>query len=158
MILSSKISKASGALLWVITVVSLVVFAFGFLGGQAPEATIERSIPKYVDWVMYWDYIVFGAAIIGFLFFLVYQFVVDFIDNPKTAIIPVGLLVGFVAFMYICYAAGSTTPVPVSVELAEYNSVFWLKTVDMWIFSLSIMLGACLLTALGFAVKGAFDK
>ena len=158
MILSTKISKLSGSLLWVVTLISLVVFGFGFLGGEAPESEVERFVPKYVDWVIYWDYIVFFAALLAFLIFLVYQFVVDFIDKPKSAIISLGILFGFAALMVLCYVAGSTTPLPLSVDLAEYNTPFWLKSVDMWIFSLTIMMGACLLAALGFAIKQVFDK
>jgi hypothetical protein len=158
MAVTSKISKLSNLLLWVIVSVSMVVFGFGFLGGEAPESTIERSVPKYLDFVIYWDYVVFGAAIVGFLLFLIYQFVINFLDKPKSAIVSLGVLVGFIALMVICYAAGSTTPVPVNPELAEFNSPFWLKTIDMWIFSLSIMMGICLLACLAGAIKQVIDK
>ena len=158
MAVSSKISKFSNLLLWVIVLISMVVFGFAFLGGEAPESTIERSVPKYLDFVIYWDYVVFGAAIIAFLFFLVFQFVVNFMDKPKSAIMSLGVLVGFVALMVICYSAGSTTPIHVSADFIAYNTPFWLKTIDMWIFSLTIMMGLCLLAALAGAIKQAMDR
>ena len=158
MAVTSKISKFSSLLLWVIVSVSIVIFGFVFLGGEAPESTIETYVPKYLDWVIYWDYIVFGAAIVAFLFFLVFQFAINFIDRPKSAIMSLGVLVGFVALMVISYSAGSTTPIPVSADFVEYNTPFWLKLIDMWIFSLTFMMGLCLLAALAGAIKQAFDK
>ena len=158
MAVSSKISKFSNLLLWVIVLISMVVFGFAFLGGEAPESTIERSVPKFLDFVIYWDYVVFGAAIIAFLFFLVYQFVLNFMDKPKSAIMSLGMLVGFVAMMAICYSAGSDKPLPLHPDLVEYNTQFWLKLMDMWIFSLTIMMGLCLLAALGGAIKQAMDR
>ena len=158
MAVTSKISKFSNLLLWVIVVVSIVVFGFGFLGGEAPESTIDVYVPKYLDFVIYWDYVVFGAAIAAFLFFLVYQFAINFIDKPKSAIMSLGVLIGFVALMVICYSAGSITPIPLSADFVEYNTPFWLKFTDMWIFSLTIMMGLCLLAALGGAIKQVFDN
>jgi hypothetical protein len=130
------------------------------LGGEAPESTVDLKVPLYTDLMIYLDYIVFGLAIFGFIFFLVYQFVTNFINNPRSAIMSLGVLVGFLALLFICYAAGSDTPVANinDPDLAKYNTGGWLKIIDMWIFSLTIMLSLCLLACLAGAVKQVMDK
>jgi len=154
----SKIVRVTSWLLWLVIGSAIVVFFIYFLGGEAADSTIDRKVPLYTDLVLYLDYIVFGAAILSFLLFGVYQFVLTFITKPKSALVSLGVIILFAAFFIICYSLGDATPLVVSEDSEKYNTPFWLKMSDMWIFTLSGMMGLCLLASLGFAVKGAFEK
>jgi hypothetical protein len=154
----TKIRKITSWLLWLVLGCSIIVFFIYFLGGEAEESTIELKVPKYTDLMLYLDYIVFGAAVFSFILFGLYQFILTFVTKPKSALISLGIIVGFLAFFIICYNLGDATPLVVSEDSEKYNTPFWLKMSDMWIFTLTIMLGACLLACLGFAVKQVVDK
>ena len=157
-----RISKISNIVLWVVAAISIVVFALFYLGGEAensPWAGTQNSDPKYTETLIFWIYTMFALCIICLVGFGLFSFSTSMMEKPKSALAGLGAILAFVALLGITYSLGDTTPLEhINADSQVYNTPFWLKTTDMFIFSVYVMLTVCILSMIGGAVMKFFNK
>ena len=155
----TKIRRISSWLLLACTAISLIILVLFFFGGDNEPYKGEMWYPIYMDLMLYWQYMLFGITIVVTLFLSLWQFAAKFKNDVKSALMGLGVMVLFVAMLFITYSMGDTTPVPVvNSEAQAYNTPFWLKFSDMFLYSTYIMLGLCIFAVCGGSVKKILKK
>jgi len=158
----TKIRKVSSWTLWAVSAISVAVLALFYFGGEAessPWADTDWSDPKYTDTLLYWMYAMFAFAIIALAGFGIFQFITSFMTTPKKALGGLSVIVVFAMLLGLTYAIGNPTPLPgINTDSAHYNIPFWLKVTDMWLYSMYVLLTACILAVAVGSVKRFFVK
>lgn len=135
-------------------IIGIVLVLFYGVGFDNPNAA-GLNEPQYTDALIYLKYALAAITVALAVLAGVVQFVSSLKDNPKGAVKTLIALALLVAVIVVSYAMGSTEPVMVNGE--PYNDTFWLKTTDMFIFSMYI-LGAGAAVATIINMSGIFKK
>lgn len=141
-----KIQRLSGGVLGVLLLMTLVVVALFFLGGEAPEeqrvvADVSLSEPAQTDVLMGWMYVLLGLAVGVSLVGVMYKFVARCLVSPRSALrslLGVALVVGVLA---LSWCLGSDRPLDMPGYDGAENVPFWLKVADMFLYAIYILLG-----------------
>jgi len=144
----SKIRKISSWTMLLITVISLALFALFFFGGVGEPlgANSDQKNPIYTGELLIWAYILLGLCITGMVLFGLFQFGSKFKSNPKAAIMGLGVLVAFAVLLFVAYSLSDGTLLTshINADSQKYNTPFWLKTTDTWLYSMYILLALCI--------------
>lgn len=156
-----KIQNVSGTALLVMLLLSVVVVAMFFLGGETPMeqrlvADTSLSEPAQTDLLIYWMYILFGVTVAVTLVAALYQLVTGFIDSPKTTLKSLLGVVLLVVIMIVSWAIGSGEPLVMPGYEGTENVPFWLKLTDMFLFTIYILMGITVLLIVGFGITKKF--
>ena len=135
-------------------VIGIVLVLFYCVGFNNPNAA-GLNEPQYTDALIYLKYALALITVALAVIAGVAQFVASLKDNPKGAVKTLIALALLAAVIIVSYALGSTEPVMVNGE--PFNDTFWLKTTDMFIFSMYI-LGAGAAVATIINMSGIFKK
>ena len=134
MLLLKKLPNITKALLLSISAIVGVLF----FTGSSSNITIKNAVysePVYTDLIIIWTYILVALAITITLSFLIYKFIKSAIENPKKALIPIGIIIGSGVLLVIAYALGDGTPLNITGYDGNENVEFWLKTTDMLLYT-----------------------
>lgn len=154
----TKIRKISSWTLLAAAIISVVVMGIFYTGGVVDPAA-EMQEPIHTGLLIGWVYILFGATIVSTLIFAIWQFIGLLKTNAKSAMTSLGVLVVFAAIMFISYAIGDGTPLPIiNADSAAYNTPSWLKITDMWIYTTYILIGLIILSVIAGTVKRILNK
>ncbi len=154
----TKIRKTSSWTLLIVMIISAIILGMFYFGGVVDPAA-EKKEPVNTSLLLYWNYIVFGIALICLLLFGIMQFFSTLKAKPKAAIGSLVVLIAFIAMLGITYTFGDPTKLPgINVDSAQYNVEGWLKISDMWIFSIYILLGLSVLAIIGGSIKKVLNK
>lgn len=156
-----RIQNVSGTALLVMLLLSVVVVAMFFLGGETPMeqrlvADTSLSEPAQTDLLIYWMYILFGVTVAVTLVAALYQLVTGFIDSPKTTLKSLLGVVLLVVIMIVSWAIGSGEPLVMPGYEGTENVPFWLKLTDMFLYSIYILMGITVLLIVGFGITKKF--
>jgi len=158
----TKIRKISSWILWVVAAISVAVFALFYFGGEAensPYAAVQLSDPKYTDILIYWIYVTFALAIIALAGFGIFQLITSLMTTPKKTLGGLSVIIVFALILGFTYVMGNPTPLSgINTDSAQYNIPFWLKVTDMWLYSMYVLLIACVLAVAAGSVKRFFVK
>ena len=157
----SKIRKISSWTLILVSLVSLAFFALFFFGGVGePYGQNQSKNPVFTGELLYWAYALFALCAAGMLLFGIIQFGSKFKTNPKTALVGLGVLVCFAILLVIAYSMGDGTLLTqgINQDSQKYNTEFWLKTTDMWLYSIYILAGLAICAMLWGSVKKILSK
>lgn len=153
----SKIRKASSWTLLIIAIVSIVVFGLFFFGGVIDPAAAKPE-PTHTSTLLYWTYAVCFLAVATLFLFSLGAFFSNFKSNPKRAMLTLGIFAAFGAMLVITYAIGSTEKLPLGVDFASYNTDSWLKSADMWLYSIYALLGLSFVAVIWGSIKSLTTK
>ncbi len=156
-----KIQNASGAVLWVILLISIVVFAMFYLGGEAaPEARTALgitdtsiSMPVNTDTLVYWMYALVVATIAVTVIAAVLQYGALLKDSPKAAIRSLLGIILLVAVLVITYSMGDNTPLPLVGYTGSENQAPWLAIGDMFAYTVYLEIGVMVVLMIGFGIR-----
>lgn len=156
-----RIQNASGSILWILLIVTIVILGLFYVGGETPTAErvvadTSLSEPLYTEALLYWMYILFGIAIVVTLVAALYKFATSFVDAPKAAMKSLIGIVLLAAVMIISWSAGSTETLVMPGYDGTENVPFWLKITDMFLYTIYIQVGAMILLMVGFGVIKKF--
>jgi predicted Na+-dependent transporter len=144
----TKIHKTSKTTLLVGIIISIVVMALFFLGGQTPaqeKIIADLSQPRYTDIMLYWCYILLAITVCVLIAFAIMGFFKQLKESPKKALSGFLVLIGLAAMLIIAYSVGDGTPLNIPGYSGTDNVAGTLKMTDMWLFSCYIMLVLTLL-------------
>ncbi len=139
----TKIHRASKTTLLVGIIISILVMALFYLGGQTPaqeKIMADLSQPKYTDIMLYWCYILLVVTIIVLIGFAISAFFKQLKESPKKALSGFLVLIGLAAMLIITFILGDGTPLNIAGYSGTDNVAGTLKMTDMWLFSCYIML------------------
>ncbi|MDR0743074.1 MAG: hypothetical protein LBF05_01780 [Tannerella sp.] len=153
-----KIRKISSWTLLIVAIISIAVFALFYLGGDG-DPIGERRNPVYTGELLYWGYILLGICALSMILFGITQFANKFKINPQSALMALGVLVGFVILLIVAYSIGDATPLlGINADSQQYNVESWLKITDMWLYAMYILLGLAVVAILWGSVKKIMNK
>ncbi|MDR2533906.1 MAG: hypothetical protein LBC81_03915 [Tannerellaceae bacterium] len=137
----TKIRKISSWTLVITTVILLVVLGLFLTGGTNPPLNGKSLYPKQTDTLLYWGYVMFGLTLLATIIFALLQFVQNFRNDAKKALLGLGVIIAFAALLFITYSIGSGEPIArlATGSSSSYNVPSWLKTADMLIYSIYAM-------------------
>lgn len=139
----TKIHRTSKTTLLVSVIISIVVMALFFLGGQTPaqdKILTDLSQPRYTDIMLYWCYILLAITVCVLIGFAVMAFFKQLKESPKKALSGFLVLIGMAAMLIITFIMGDGTPLNIAGYSGTDNVPGTLKMTDMWLFSCYIML------------------
>lgn len=158
----TKIRKLSSWMLIILAIISIVVFAAFYLGGDnEPLMRNDEALknPKFTDLLMYWMYILLIVAAVCLLLFGLFQFFTKFKRSPKAALGGLAIFIGVAVLLFITYAMGDATPLArINVDSQQFNVPFWLKVSDMWLYTIYVLLGISIVAMIWGGVKKALNK
>ena len=158
----TKIRKISSWTMLAITLISLSIFALFFFGGVGEPlgANGDQKNPIYTGELLIWAYILLALCVTGLILFGIFQFGSKFKSNPKAALMGLSVLVAFAVLLLIAYllSDGTLLTTHLNQESEKYNTVFWLKTTDTWLYSMYILLGLCIFAMGWGSVKKILSK
>ncbi|MDR2970163.1 MAG: hypothetical protein LBV32_11265 [Tannerellaceae bacterium] len=155
----TKIRKFSSWVLILCTIVTLAVLGLFFFGGDLELYKGDMWNPKYIDVLLYWQYILFGLTVFAAIVLGLYQFAASFKSNPKGGVMGLVVLLLFFALLFLTYSFGDATPLNIlNVDAQAFNVPFWLKITDMWLYTTYTLTGLVILAIIGGSIKRIFDK
>jgi hypothetical protein len=153
----TKIRKISSWVFIVTILISVVVFGI-YYGGGTIDPTAETPEPVYTDVLLYWLYTMF-AVVVGFtVFFAVLQIAKLLKEDPKAGALSLVAIVLLVAMLFITRALGSDVALVLPGYEGTENVPFWLKTTDMFLYSIYTMVVLIVGVIVWGNVKRALDK
>ena len=146
----TKIRRISNWIFIAVILVCVSMFCLFFLGPDAEphmSGGTEFRNPLYTGEFMIWVYVLFAICLISMLSFGIFQFAAKFITKPLSSLLLLGVFGGFGLLLFLTYTFGDSTPIAAlnKPDLVEYNTEFWLKITDMFIFSIIILLSLAIL-------------
>ena len=143
-------------------VVSLIVLILYFVGGDTTALTStgqETTAPKNIDLMLYWIYITVAIGVILLLIFAVKTVLTMFQTDPKEAIKSVVTVAAFFVLMIVCYVISPEKEFSRIVNgEVETFSESTMKMIDMWLYSIYVLLAATVVLVVLFAVKRFISK
>lgn len=139
-----KISSWTLLACFLLTIVVLGLFYFGGIVDPAAE-TID-----YVNTnvLLNWTYLMFLITLVVMLVFAVVKFVSVLKINPKKALQSFIVLILFAIMLIVTYSMGDGTQIQgLNADSQVFNTPFWLKVTDMWLYS-SIVLFVLIILAI----------
>ena len=153
-----KIRKMSSWTLLIVSIVSLVVLGM-FFGGGITNPGEEMKEYVYTGLLLNWTTGLFFVTIASMILFAIWQFVTLLTSNPKAAMTGLGVIVAFIAMLFITYSMGDATPLTgLNADSQTYNTAGWLKITDMWIMSTLVLLVLILACVVWGSVKKMLSK
>ena len=149
----TKIRKMSSWTLLVVSLISIVVLGM-FFGGGITNPGEEMKEYVYTGLLLNWTTGLFFVTIGCMGLFAIWQFVNLLKVNPKSAVAALGVVVAFVAMLFITYSIGDGTPLQgLIADSQKYNTVGWLKITDMWINSSIVLMVLIIIAVVAGSVK-----
>lgn len=153
----TKIRKISSTVLLIIALITIVIFgAFIFAGSVDPTAA--KPEPVFTDVLMYTCYTVFGLTLLAMIIFAIVGFAGKLKTNPKGALGGLVAIIALAILLGVTYAIGSAEHLALSPDSMKYNTDFYLKFTDMWLYSIYAMLLMCIGALIWGAVRNALAK
>lgn len=154
----TKIRKMSSWTLLIVSIVSLVVLGM-FFGGGITNPGEEMKEYVYTGLLLNWTTGLFFVTIASMILFAIWQFVTLLTSNPKAAMTGLGVIIAFIAMLFITYSMGDATPLTgLNADSQTYNTAGWLKITDMWIMSTVVLLVLILACVVWGSVKKMLSK
>ena len=149
--------KVSKYILWILMVVSICMLGYSsFIAGtESVQQTTGQfiDVSTGLDAYLYWTEAIVIIAIVALLVLSLFNLK----NDPKAA---VGGIVGiavFAALLVVCYflSPASEDFVRVVNGETEVVTVGWLKIIDMWIYSVTALIGIVVALVVAFPVLRA---
>ena len=151
------IRKTSSYTFLALVAISVIVFALFLFGGSELDMK-EYKVYAYTDVLLYWTYALGVISIVTVLFFVVKGFVAELSASPSDALKTIAGPIALIVLLLVTYAIGDTTPLKLNQEAQGFNTPFWLKFSDMWIYSVYVLLFLTIVAAVAGAVKSALNR
>jgi len=154
--------KIANIALWIGIVVTVIVAAAFFLGGETTGVTstgAETTVPAQMDILLYWMYAIVAIGVILLLVFACKTLATMFQTDSKAAIKSIVTVAAFIILMIVCYVASPEKEFTriVNGETEVYSEAT-MKMIDMWLYSFYVLIGATIVLVLAFGAKRLISK
>ncbi len=136
----TKIRKVSSWTLLICSIVSVITLLMFYFGGVV-DPSAEMKEPVYTGLLLYWTYVLFALTIVVTLLLMVWQFSNSLKVDPRGALIGFAAVAFLALILIVTYVMGDGTALPgLNADSQVYNTPFWLKISDMWIYSSYVLI------------------
>lgn len=143
----TKIRKISSWTLLACFILSIVVLGL-FFGGGVVDPAAENIDYVNTNLLLNWTYFMFVITLVVMLAFAVVKFISVLKVNPKNSLRSFVVLILFAILLIATYSMGDDTPIKsLNADSQAFNTPFWLKVTDMWLYS-SVVLFALIVLAI----------
>lgn len=139
----TKIHRTSRITLIIGIIISVIVLALFFFGGQVADhekIAADMSQPKFTDLVLYWCYILLVVTVVVLIAFAIIDFVRGLKENPKKAMSGFLAILALGVLLVITYIIGDGTLLNIPGYDGTDNVPAMLKLTDMWLYSCYFMM------------------
>ncbi len=153
--MSKLIEKISGITILLLGLVSVVLVALIYVGGNAESLTIGEdvlTVPKFTEPLIFWCYFLIGLTIGITLLLTLIGFVKTLIASPAAglkALIPIAI---FIVIFVVAWALGSSEKVSIIGYEGTDNVGFWAQFTDMIIYAIYALFIAIIATIAGSVI------
>lgn len=155
----TKIRKTSSYTLLCLIAVTIAVILIFFLGGSVETAKGNTSYNQ-TSVLIVWTYLLFAITVLAAISFGIASFINKLMHNPKKALMSLSgvvLLLGVFALSY--FVLGDGTPLKtINADNQTFNTYYWLKITDMWLYSIYIMFALVILAVIWGSLRKLFSK
>lgn len=157
-----RIQNVSATVLYALLIVTVAVVAFFFFGGEKPYAgevpddSLLRE-PAYTDLLLYWCYFLVTAAVAVCIVCVAWHFAALLADAPFVALKSLTGVLLLAALLGVSWWAGSTKPLPMPGYEGAGNTPFWLRLIDMFLYTIYMLMAVLLLLIAGNAIRKRFQ-
>ena len=105
--------------LWVLLIVGVIFSVMFYAGGSAGTHEVAGDfldIPRFSDLFLTWNYILLAIVIVVTLGVVIGEFVKNCKYDKKKAFASLGVVLGFIALIALCWVLGS----PEKIEIVGY--------------------------------------
>jgi len=154
--------KIANIALWIGIVVTVIVAAAFFLGGETTGVTstgAEATVPAQMDILLYWMYAIVAIGVVLLLVFACKTLATMFQTDSKAAIKSIVTIAAFIILMVVCYVASPEKEFTriVNGETEVYSEAT-MKMIDMWLYSFYVLIGATIVLVFAFGAKRLISK
>jgi len=153
--MSKIVERVSGLTVLLLGIVSVILVALIYLGGNADSLVIGEdtlTVPKFTDPLLYWSYLLVVLAIGITISLTIYGFVKTLIASPAAALKTLIPLILFAIIFIVSWMLGSAEKISIIGYEGTENEGFWAKFSDMLIYSSYVLFVALLVTIVGASV------
>ena len=111
------IPKVTLLVLMLVGILAAVMFFVGGSEGSLEVAGDFLNIPKFIDTLLYWNYVLVAVVILVTFGFVIAKLVETFKVDPKRGLTSVGVVLAAVALCVLCWVLGS----PEKIEILGYE-------------------------------------
>lgn len=153
--MSKVVEKVSGFSVLILGLVSVVLVALMYLGGNAESLMVGEealTVPKFTDPLLYWSYFLLVLIVVITIGFTLIGFVKQLIETPKSALktlIPIAL---FAVIFIASWFLGSSEKISIIGYEGTENEGFWAQFSDMIIYSCYTLFAALVATIIGSSI------
>lgn len=153
--MSKLIEKISGLTILLLGLVSVILVALIYVGGNAESLTIGEdvlTVPKFTEPLIFWCYFLIALTIGITLVLTLIGFVKTMIASPAAgfkALIPIAI---FVVLFVVAWSLGSSEKVSIIGYEGTDNVGFWAQFTDMIIYAIYALFIAVIATIAGSAI------
>ena len=153
-----RIQNVSGGILWCLFIITIIVFAAFFFGGETDPANrlvadTSYSEPAQTDTLLYWVYFLIIAAVVVTVLAFVIRFFADLKDSPKAALQSLVGVIALVVLMVVTYSVGSNEPLQLVGYTGDENTAPWLAVADMFIYTIGFLVAVMIVLMIGSGIK-----
>lgn len=153
----TKIRKVSSTVLLIIAILTIAVMAAFIFGGYIDPAA-AKPVPRFTDLLLFTCYGVLLVTLLVMIVFAFVGFAGKFKANPKGALGGLLAIVALAVLLIVTYAIGSTAPISLGADSAKYNTDFYLKFTDMWLYTIYVMMILCIGALIWGAARNAIRR
>jgi len=154
----TRIRKLSSWTMLIVSLISIVVMVLFYAGGVV-DPNAEVSNPVNTGLLINWTIILFVVTIVAMIVLALWHLFGQMRVNAKGGLRSLLVVVAFVAIFIITYAIGSATPIPgLNADSQEFNTPFWLKLTDMWIYTSVVLIVLIVIALVAGVVKRSLKK
>ncbi len=112
-----KISKTTLLALMGVGILASILFFAGGSNGSLEVAGDFLPIPKFTTLFLAWNYVLVVLVCLVTLAVVVWEFVKTYKVDPKKAMAGLGVVIGFIALIVVCWLLGS----PEKIDIVGYE-------------------------------------
>ena len=135
--------------LWVLLIIGVIFSVMFYAGGSAGTHEVAGDfldIPRFSDLFLTWNYILLAIVILVTLGVVIGEFIKNCKYDKKKAFASLGVVVGFIALIALCWFLGS----PEKIEIVGYegtdNQGFMAQLSDAIIYLCYILAGGTIIS------------
>ena len=150
------LNKISTVALWLCMLITLVL-SIGFFWVYFTQQTIGRESAE-VSALLSWLFSLLILTVSTGLIFSLFSFIRQWKNNPRK--VKRSLIIMFIwgLLLLIAWILGNGNPLPLIGYKGNENTYFWLKLIDMWLYSIYTLMGIGFIALFGGIIWSYFKK
>ena len=153
--MSKLIERISGGAVLILGLVSVVLVALIYVGGNTTPLTVgeeSMEVPKFTETLLYWTYFLLFLTLAITLILTLFGFIKKLAANPMAALKSLIPIIIFIIVFVVGWFWGSEEKISIIGYEGTENVGFWARFTDMIIFAVYALFVGLFVTIAGSAI------